>query len=102
MASSHFASRLRKDLSIDMIRIKIVHRKSLSQKANRHKEYEQNRRFGLKDVNIPTLERRNLELEETSQELIPEEMSVKPRSVKSVLSDQRRQMLQKYQEEKQL
>nr|XP_008534994.1 PREDICTED: disks large-associated protein 5 isoform X1 [Equus przewalskii]XP_008534995.1 PREDICTED: disks large-associated protein 5 isoform X1 [Equus przewalskii] len=102
MASSHFASRLRKDLSVDMIRTKIVHRKSLSQKANRHKEYEQNRRFGLKDVNIPTLERRNLELEDTSQELIPEEMSVKPRSVKSVLSDQRRQMLQKYQEEKQL
>ncbi|XP_058422953.1 disks large-associated protein 5 isoform X2 [Diceros bicornis minor] len=102
MASSHFAGQQRKDLSIDMIRTKIAHGKSLSQKANRHKEYEQKRHFGLKDVNIPTLEGRNLELDEMSEELIPEKISVKPRSLKSLLSDQRRQMLQKYKEEKQL
>uniref|UniRef100_A0A8D1MJP3 DLG associated protein 5 n=1 Tax=Sus scrofa TaxID=9823 RepID=A0A8D1MJP3_PIG len=103
MSSSHFASRHRKDLSTDMIRTKIAHRKSLSQKENRHKEYERNRHFGLKDVNIPTLEGRSiLELHETSQELVPEKSGVKPRSLKTVLSDQRRQMLQKYKEEKQL
>lgn len=79
MSSSHFASRHRKDLSTDMIRTKIAHRKSLSQKENRHKEYERNRHFGLKDVNIPTLEGRLLlELDETSQELVPEKGNVKP------------------------
>lgn len=79
MASSHFASRRRKDLSTDMIRTKIAQRKSLSQKEHRHKEYERNRHFGLKDVNIPTLEGRHLlELDETSQELVPEKSSVKP------------------------
>ncbi|XP_045756867.1 disks large-associated protein 5 isoform X1 [Mirounga angustirostris] len=103
MSSSHFASRQRKDLSIDMIRTRIAHRKSLSQKENRHKEYERNRHFGLKDVNIPTLESRILlELDETAQKLVPEKDSVKPRSTKTVLGDQRKQMLQKYKEEKQL
>ncbi|XP_016000374.2 disks large-associated protein 5 isoform X1 [Rousettus aegyptiacus] len=103
MSSSHFASRHRKDLSTDMIRTKIAHRKSLSQKENRHKEYERNRHFGLKDVNIPTLEGRLLlELDETSQELVPEKANVKPRSAKTLLGDQRKQMLQKYKEEKQL
>lgn len=86
-----------------MIRTKIAHRKSLSQKENRHKEYERNRHFGLKDVNIPTLEGRILvELDETSQELIPEKAIVKPRAMKTILGDQRKQMLQKYKEEKQL
>ncbi|XP_062946934.1 disks large-associated protein 5 [Cynocephalus volans] len=103
MSSSHFASRHRKDLSTDMIRTKIAHRKSLSQKENRHKEYERNRHFGLKDVNIPTVEGRILvELDETSQELVPEKANVKPRSMKTVLGNQRKQMLQKYKEEKQL
>lgn len=79
MSSSLFASRHRKDLSIDMIRTKIAHRKSLSQKENRHKEYERNRHFGLKDVNIPTLESRVLlELDETCQKLVPEKDNVKP------------------------
>uniref|UniRef100_A0A2I3I098 DLG associated protein 5 n=1 Tax=Nomascus leucogenys TaxID=61853 RepID=A0A2I3I098_NOMLE len=103
MSSSHFASRHRKDISTEMIRTKIAHRKSLSQKENRHKEYERNRHFGLKDVNIPTLEGRILvELDETSQELVPEKANVKPRAMKTILGDQRKQMLQKYKEEKQL
>lgn len=79
MSSSHFASRHRKDLSTDMIRTKIAHRKSLSQKENRHKEYRQIDTLVLKDVNIPTLESRSLlELDETSQELVPEKASIKP------------------------
>uniref|UniRef100_A0A452UMQ6 DLG associated protein 5 n=1 Tax=Ursus maritimus TaxID=29073 RepID=A0A452UMQ6_URSMA len=103
MSSSYFASRHRRDLSVDMIRTRIAHRKSLSQKENRHKEYEQNRHFGLKDVNIPTLESRILlELDETCQKIVPEKASVKTRSMKTVLVDQRKQMLQKYKEEKQL
>ncbi|KFO29695.1 disks large-associated protein 5 [Fukomys damarensis] len=100
--SSYFASRHRKDLSTEMIRTKIAHRKSLSQKENRYKEYERNRHFGLKDVNIPPLQSKTcVELDETSQELV-QKASVKPKSVKTILSDQRKQMLQKYKEEKQL
>uniref|UniRef100_A0A8C5L223 Uncharacterized protein n=1 Tax=Jaculus jaculus TaxID=51337 RepID=A0A8C5L223_JACJA len=101
MSLSHFASRHRKDFSTEMIRTKIAHRKSLSQKENRYKEYERNRHFGLRDVNIPTLEGRVLvDLHETSQDLMPEKANLKP--MKSVLSDERKQMLQKYKEEKQL
>ncbi|EHB07936.1 Disks large-associated protein 5 [Heterocephalus glaber] len=101
--SSYFASRHRKDLSTEMIRTKIAHRKSLSQKENRYKEYERNRHFGLKDVNIPTLQSKTfVELDETSQELAPEKANIKPKSMKTILSDQRKQMLQKYKEEKQL
>ncbi|XP_021565211.1 disks large-associated protein 5 [Carlito syrichta] len=78
MSSSRFATHHRKDLSTEMLRTKIAHRKSLSQKENRHKVYERYRHFGLKDVNIPALRE------------------------KTVLSDQRKQMLLKYKEEKQL
>lgn len=96
MSSSHFSGRHRKDSSTEMIRTKIAHRKSLSQKENRHKEYQRNRLFGLKDVNIPIMEGRGLlEISETYEELLPKKNTVKP-------SDQRRQMLQKYKEEKQL
>ncbi|XP_005376807.1 PREDICTED: disks large-associated protein 5 isoform X2 [Chinchilla lanigera] len=101
--ASYFVSRHRKDLSTEMIRTKIAHRKSLSQKENRHKEYERNRHFGLKDVNVPTLQSKAVaELDETAQELVPEKASIKPKPVKTTLSDQRKQMLQKYKEEKQL
>ncbi|XP_027785365.2 disks large-associated protein 5 isoform X1 [Marmota flaviventris] len=92
MSSSRFASHHRKDLSTEMIRTKIAHRKSLSQKENRHKKYQRNRHIGLKDV----------ELDETLQELVPEKASTKPKSLKTVLSEERKQMLQKYKEEKQL
>ncbi|KAM6202631.1 disks large-associated protein 5 [Rhynchocyon petersi] len=103
MSVSHFASRHRKDLSTDMIRTKIAHRKSLSQKENRHKEYERNRHFGLKDSNIPILESRILSsLDETTQGVFPEKANVKPRSTRNAPDDQRKQMLQKYKEEKQL
>ncbi|XP_048218478.1 disks large-associated protein 5 isoform X1 [Perognathus longimembris pacificus] len=102
MSSSRFANRHRKDLSTDMIRTKIAHRKSLSQKENRYKEYERNRHFGLKDVNIPTLGGRVLvSIDESAQDLVPE-TNIKTRSMKTVQSDERRQMLQKYKEEKQL
>lgn len=85
-----------------MIRTSLAHRKSLSQKENRHRVYERNRLFGLKDVNVP-LESRDLgNIHEISQDLTLENASCKTRSVKMVLSDQRKQLLQKYKEEKQL
>ncbi|XP_050998919.1 disks large-associated protein 5 [Acomys russatus] len=102
MPVSHFASRLRKDLSTEMIRTNIAHRKSLSQKENRHKVYERNRCFGLKDVNIPLEGKDLVNILETSQDHAPEKASTKTKAVKVVLSDQRKQLLQKYKEEKQL
>ncbi|XP_006894432.1 PREDICTED: disks large-associated protein 5 [Elephantulus edwardii] len=103
MSVSHFANRHRKDLSTDMLRTKIACRKSLSQKENRHKEYERNRHFGLKDSNIPVLQNRNLaSLDETIKEAVPGKANVKPMSTKTAPGDQRKQMLQKYKEEKQL
>ncbi|XP_052047633.1 disks large-associated protein 5 [Apodemus sylvaticus] len=102
MPVSRFATRLRKDSSIEMIRTCLAHRKSLSQKENRHRVYERNRHFGLKDVNVP-LEGRDLgNIHETSQDLAPEKASSRTKSEKIVLSEQRKQLLQKYKEEKQL
>ncbi|XP_055989873.1 disks large-associated protein 5 [Sorex fumeus] len=103
MSSSQFAARHRKDLSTEMIRTKIAQRKSLSQKENRHKEFQRNRLFGLKDVNIPIMEGRSLlEMSETSEELVPKKATMKSSSTTSPVCDQRRQMLQKFKEEKQL
>ncbi|XP_005355449.1 disks large-associated protein 5 [Microtus ochrogaster] len=102
MPLSHFASRLRKDLSTEMIRTSIAHRKSLSQKENRHKVYERNRHFGLRDVNIPLEGRDLVNIPELPQSLAPEKASSKTKSEKMVLSDQRKQLLQKYKEEKHL
>lgn len=99
---SRFAGRLRKDSSIEMIRTSLAHRKSLSQKENRHRVYERNRHFGLRDVNVPLEGRDLVNIHEMSQDLALENASSKTKSVKMVLSDQRKQLLQKYKEEKQL
>lgn len=99
---SRFAGRLRKDSSIEMIRTSLAHRKSLSQKENRHRVYERNRHFGLRDVNVPLEGRDLVNIHEMSQDLTLENASSKTKSVKMVLSDQRKQLLQKYKEEKQL
>jgi disks large-associated protein 5 len=79
MSSSHFASHCRKDLSTEMTRTNIAHRKSLSWKEKRYQEHEQNRHFGLNDVNIPTLESIVLvNIDETLQDLVPEKTNTKP------------------------
>lgn len=85
-----------------MIRTIIAHRKSLLQKKNRYKVYEQNRHLGLKDVNIPLEGRDLVNIHEMSQDLAPEKASTKMKSEKMVLSDQWKQFFQKYREEKQL
>ncbi|ERE92649.1 disks large-associated protein 5 [Cricetulus griseus] len=102
MPLSQFASRLRKDLSTEMIRTSIAHRKSISQKENRYKVYERNRYLGLRDANIPLEGKELVNIHEVSQDLASEKASTKTKSEKMVLSDQRKQLLQKYKEEKQL
>lgn len=51
-APSQFARRYKKDLSTETLRMKVVRRKSMLQKENRHKLFEKGRQFGLADVNI--------------------------------------------------
>lgn len=74
---SRFAGRLRKDSSIEMIRTSLAHRKSLSQKENRHRVYERNRHFGLRDVNVPLEGRDLVNIHEMSQDLALENASSK-------------------------
>ncbi|XP_038612508.1 disks large-associated protein 5 [Tachyglossus aculeatus] len=98
MASTRFADRYRKDTSTEMIRTKAARRKSMSQKENRHKEFERSRQFSLKDANIPISEGRALSpLDETNESILP------GKGVKSKESvDQRKELLRRYKEEKQL
>jgi disks large-associated protein 5 len=85
-----------------MIRTSLAHRKSLSQKENNsHWVYEQTRDVGLKVVNIPLDGRHLGKRHKTSQDIAPEKASSRTSSVKMVLSKQRKQLLQKYKEEKQ-
>lgn len=66
-APSQFASRYKKDLSIETFRTKVARRKSVLQKENRHKLFEKGRHFGLADVNVqPSKERGSSQLNERS------------------------------------
>ncbi|XP_072486091.1 disks large-associated protein 5 isoform X2 [Notamacropus eugenii] len=104
MASSSIPNRYRRDASTEMIRTKVAHRKSITWKENRYKKYEQNRHFGLIDVNTTNLEERNLPPLDETVENILEKDTVKPKStlniVRQMLSDQRKEMLQQYKERK--
>uniref|UniRef100_A0A5F8HFE6 Uncharacterized protein n=1 Tax=Monodelphis domestica TaxID=13616 RepID=A0A5F8HFE6_MONDO len=96
MASLSVPNHYRRDASTEMIRTKVAHRKSITWKENRHKKYEQNRHFGLLDVNTTSLEERNLpQLDETIDNIL-EKDNVKPSD------NQRKEMLQQYKERKQL
>ncbi|XP_043842370.1 disks large-associated protein 5 isoform X2 [Dromiciops gliroides] len=104
MASSSVANRYRRDASTEMIRTKVARRKSITWKENRYKKYEQNRHFGLIDVNTTNLEERNLpSLDETAENIL-EKDTVKPKltisSIRQMLSNQRKEMLQQYKEKK--
>ncbi|XP_051834184.1 disks large-associated protein 5 isoform X1 [Antechinus flavipes] len=104
MASSSVPDRYRRDASTEMIRTKVARRKSVTWKENRHKKFEQNRHFGLIDVNTTALEDRNLPpLDETIENIL-EKDTVKPKltmnSLRQMLSDQRKEMLQQYKEKK--
>ncbi|XP_033028473.1 disks large-associated protein 5 [Lacerta agilis] len=46
-----FAARYKKDLSTEALKTKLAHRKSISQKESRHKEFNKGRKFELIDVN---------------------------------------------------
>uniref|UniRef100_A0A8C5T9W7 Uncharacterized protein n=1 Tax=Malurus cyaneus samueli TaxID=2593467 RepID=A0A8C5T9W7_9PASS len=97
-ATSQFASRYKKDLSTEALRTKVARRKSILQKENRHKLFEKGRQFGLADVNVQLSKERGIsELKET-RELCSQENS----NVKQSKMNERKEMLQRYKEEKEL
>ncbi|NXH47111.1 DLGP5 protein, partial [Dicaeum eximium] len=101
-ATSQFASRYKKDLSTEALRTKVARRKSILQKENRHKLFEKGRQLGLADVNVQLSKERGIsELKETREQ---ENSSVKQTAPSAATKrmNERREMLQRYKEEKEL
>ncbi|NWZ00319.1 DLGP5 protein, partial [Loxia curvirostra] len=105
-ATSQFANRYKKDLSTDALRTKVARRKSILQKENRHKLFEKGRQLGLADVNVQLSKERGIsELKETRELCSQENSSVKQKAAPSAATkrmNERREMLQRYKEEKEL
>ncbi|XP_009994753.1 PREDICTED: disks large-associated protein 5 [Chaetura pelagica] len=105
-ATSQFANRYKKDLSIETLRTKVARRKSMLQKENRHKLFEKGRHFGLADVNVQLSKEKGIaHLNETSETASQEKSSVKQKQSTDAATkrvNERREMLQRYKEEKEL
>ncbi|NXL19903.1 DLGP5 protein, partial [Setophaga kirtlandii] len=105
-ATSQFASRYKKDLSTEALRTKIARRKSIAQKENRHKLFEKGRQLGLADVNVQLSKDRGIsELKESRDLCSQENSNVKQKAAPSAATkrmNERREMLQRYKEEKEL
>ncbi|NXI34335.1 DLGP5 protein, partial [Galbula dea] len=105
-ATSRFSCRYKKDLSTEALRAKVVRRKSILQKENRHKLFEKGRQFGLVDVNVQLSKDRGIsQLNENSEICLEENSSVKQKSSPNAATrrmNERREMLQRYKEEKEL
>ncbi|XP_009099878.1 disks large-associated protein 5 isoform X1 [Serinus canaria] len=105
-ATSQFANRYKKDLSTEALRTKVARRKSILQKENRHKLFEKGRQLGLADVNVQLSKERGIsELKETRELCSQENSSVKQKAAPSAATkrmNERREMLQRYKEEKEL
>ncbi|XP_074400137.1 disks large-associated protein 5 isoform X1 [Zonotrichia albicollis] len=105
-ATSQFASRYKKDLSTEALRTKLARRKSILQKENRHKLFEKGRQLGLADGNVQLSKDRGIsELKETRDLCSQETSNGKQRAAPGAGSrrmKERREMLQRYKEEKEL
>ncbi|NXG16289.1 DLGP5 protein, partial [Grallaria varia] len=103
-ATSQFASRYKKNLSVEALRVKTARRRSTLQKENRHKLFEKGRQFGLADVSAQlSKERGNSELKEARGMCSQENSGVKqkqPVSAATKRMNERREMLQRFKEEK--
>ncbi|XP_015743408.1 disks large-associated protein 5 isoform X2 [Python bivittatus] len=96
--ASNFATRYKKDLSIETLKTKLVRRKSMFQKESRHKEFNKGRQFGLVDVNTqPSRDKALSQLEERSKRCLP-----KPNLAAKTREQERLEMLQRYKAEKEL
>ncbi|NXE94555.1 DLGP5 protein, partial [Menura novaehollandiae] len=105
-ATSQFASRYKKNLSTEALRTKVARRKSILQKENRHKLFEKGRQFGLADVNVQLSKERGISELKGKRELCSQEnSSVKQKQPTTAATERmnaRREMLQRYKEEKEL
>ncbi|XP_060549616.1 disks large-associated protein 5 isoform X2 [Pantherophis guttatus] len=96
--TTNFATRYKKDLSIDTLKTKLVRRKSTIQKENRHKEFNKGRQFGLVDVNIqPSRDKATSQLGGKSKGGVP-----KPNAAVKTREQERIDMLHRYKAEKEL
>ncbi|XP_068110505.1 disks large-associated protein 5-like isoform X2 [Hyperolius riggenbachi] len=99
---SRFAGRYKKDASVDLIRAKVARRKSMSQKENRHKEFRKSRGLALVDINISSVKEHDLTVPEEEDEGKPVNKPASLANVKGKIAKERRTMLQRYKEEKEL
>uniref|UniRef100_A0A670HTZ5 DLG associated protein 5 n=1 Tax=Podarcis muralis TaxID=64176 RepID=A0A670HTZ5_PODMU len=101
-----FAARYKKDLSTEALKTKLAHRKSISQKESRHKEFNKGRQFGLIDVNTQASRNGEPSLLEESGEGYFLRSSTKSSQKSSASAKSREQerleMLQRYKAEKEL
>ncbi|XP_028583436.2 disks large-associated protein 5 isoform X1 [Podarcis muralis] len=101
-----FAARYKKDLSTEALKTKLAHRKSISQKESRHKEFNKGRQFGLIDVNAQASRNGEPSLLEESGEGYFLRSSTKSSQKSSASAKSREQerleMLQRYKAEKEL
>ncbi|XP_068110507.1 disks large-associated protein 5-like isoform X2 [Hyperolius riggenbachi] len=99
---SRFADRYKKDASVDLIRAKVARRKSISQKENRHKEFRRSRGLGLVDINISGVREHDLTVPEEEDEGKSINQAVVLAYKETVKAKERRALLQKYKEEKEV
>ncbi|MGH0177884.1 UNVERIFIED_CONTAM: hypothetical protein FKN15_078350 [Acipenser sinensis] len=100
---SRFASRFRKDASVELLRVKMARRRSQSQKENRELAIAKSRGLALQDPNISTVRESELSVLE-AEETFQETRSVlrKPAAPAGVSKAvvERKQMLERYKEAK--
>ncbi|XP_030070019.1 disks large-associated protein 5 isoform X2 [Microcaecilia unicolor] len=101
---SQFVNRYKRDLSTETFRAKIARRKSLSQKENRHKEFRKSRGLPLHDLNISPFKENDISQLEQTETLLPTLEETKENTFTSAqqVVKQRRDLLQRFKEEKQL
>ncbi|XP_041098147.1 disks large-associated protein 5-like [Polyodon spathula] len=100
---SRFASRFRKDASVELLRVKMARRRSQSQKENRERVITKSRGLALQDPNISTVresELSALEAEEVSQETSAVLRKPAASAGVSKAVAERKQMLERYKEAK--
>nr|XP_034958219.1 disks large-associated protein 5 [Zootoca vivipara] len=104
--ASTFATRYKKDLSTEALKTKLAHRRSVSQKESRHKEFNKGRQFGLIDVNAQASRNGELSLLEETGEGYSLRSSTKSSQKSSASAKSREQerleLLQRYKAEKEL
>ncbi|XP_075048637.1 disks large-associated protein 5 isoform X2 [Mixophyes fleayi] len=99
---SQFAGLYKKDMSVDDIRTKVARRKSMAQKENRHKEFRRSRGRLLADVNISLVKEQDMTVLEEVNESYYAKTKPDTDKTKELITNERRAMLLRYQEEKKL